>query len=173
MDSMFRPAPTALTIAAIAAATILGAYYFQYVLNLAPCPLCLEQRIPYYAAIPLAAALAVGASRAPKWMIGLGFAALVLIFLVSAGLGLYHAGIEWKFWQGPIECSGPLQPLGQGADLLKQLQTTSVVRCDEAAWRLFGISLAGYNVLISAALAMLAFDGAERLFRRDRQKGIS
>jgi disulfide bond formation protein DsbB len=166
-NAMFRPASTAVAIAAIAVATILGAYYFQYVLNLAPCPLCLEQRIPYYVGIPLALAVALGARfEAPKFVIGLGFAALVLTFLVSAGLGLYHAGIEWKFWQGPVECSGPLTPFGPGADLLQQLQLTSVVRCDEAAWRLFGVSLAGYNVLISVAVAMLAFDGAERCLRK-------
>lgn len=147
----------ALTIAGVGAATILGAYFFQYALGLPPCPLCLDQRIPYYIAIPVALVTAVGASLgAPGWRLRMGFALLAAAMLVGAGLGVYHAGIEWKFWQGPTECSGALPPLGGNIDLLKQVQTTSVVRCDEAAWRLFGLSLAGYNVLISGGLALIA-----------------
>jgi disulfide bond formation protein DsbB len=161
-------APTALFVAVIAAGAILGAFYFQYVMKLAPCPLCLEQRIPYYVGIPLALVVAFAAWReAPAWVVGLGFAALAIVFLVGAGLGVYHAGIEWKFWPGPTECSGPLGQLGGGGGLLEQMQTTSVVRCDEAAWRLFGISLAGYNVLISLFLVGEAAAGARRLFARD------
>lgn len=158
----------ALLIACVGAAAILGAYYFQFFMKLAPCPLCLEQRIPYYVGIPLALIVAFAAWRkAPGWLIGLGFAALAIIFLVGAGLGVYHAGIEWKFWPGPTECSGPLGQLGGGGGLLEQIQTTSVVRCDEAAWRLLGISLAGYNVLISLFLAAQAVSCARRLFARD------
>lgn len=147
----------ALLIAAAAAATILGAYFFQYVLGLPPCPLCLEQRYPYYLAIPLALVVAFAAGfGAPAGRVRMGFALVAAAMLVTAGLGVYHAGIEWKFWQGPTECSGELPSLGGSIDLLKQMQTTSVVRCDEAAWRLFGLSLAGYNVLIAGALALLA-----------------
>ena len=160
-STVLRPAPTAITIALIAAATILGAYFFEYVIKLAPCPLCLEQRIPYYVGIPLAFIVAFAASkRAPHLAIEIGFIALAMVFLFGAGLGAYHAGVEWKFWQGPVECTGPLQPFGAGGDLLSQIQNTSVVRCDEAAWRLFGLSLAGYNVLISLALAGIAFSAA-------------
>jgi disulfide bond formation protein DsbB len=156
-----------MIVAVIAATTILGAYYFQYFMNLAPCPLCLEQRIPYYIGIVLALAVAFAAWRgAPQWLTGLGFAALAIVFLVGAGLGIYHAGIEWKFWAGPAECSGQLGQLG-GGGLLEQIQATSVVRCDEAPWRLFGISLAGYNVLISLALAAESFGSARRLFARN------
>jgi disulfide bond formation protein DsbB len=158
---MFRPAPAALTIALIGAAAILGAYYFQYVVGLAPCPLCLEQRIPYYIGIPLALVVAFAASRrAPPLAIEIGFMALVLVFLYGAGLGVYHAGIEWKYWTGPAECTGTVNPFGGAGDLLSQIQNTSVVRCDEAAWRLFGLSLAGYNVLVSLLLALLAFFAA-------------
>jgi disulfide bond formation protein DsbB len=76
--------------------------------------------------------------------------------LWSAGLATYHAGVEWKLWAGPKDCSGALENLGSANDLLKQLESISVVRCDEAAWRFLGISLAGYNVLISLALAAVA-----------------
>jgi disulfide bond formation protein DsbB len=151
----------ALAIAVLGAATILGAYFFQYVLKLPPCPLCLEQRVPYYIAIPLALVVAFGAAYgAPTWRVRLGFALLAITMLVSAGLGVYHAGIEWKFWQGPTECSGDLPALS--TDLLRQIQTTSVVRCDEAAWRFLGLSLAGYNALISSALAVIAIATALR-----------
>jgi len=155
--AMMSDRTAALVIAAAAAATILGAYFFQYVLGLPPCPLCLEQRYPYYIAIPLALVVALGAGLdAPEWRVRSGFVLLAAAMLVTAGIGVYHAGIEWKFWQGPTECSGELPALGGGIDLLKQMQTTSVVRCDEAAWRLFGLSLAGYNVLIAGVLALLA-----------------
>jgi disulfide bond formation protein DsbB len=151
----------ALAIAGAGAATILGAYFFQYVLKLPPCPLCLDQRVPYYIAIPLALVVAFGAAvGAPAWRVRLGFVLLAAAMLVGAGLGVYHAGIEWKLWAGPSSCSGELPALS--TDLLRQIQTTSVVRCDEAPWRLFGLSLAGYNALISAVLAGVAGAGALR-----------
>jgi len=76
--------------------------------------------------------------------------------LASAGLGAYHAGVEWQFWPGPADCSGPIQGFGRASDLLRQLNSVHVVRCDDAAWRFLGVSLAGYNVLISLALAAIA-----------------
>ena len=63
----------------------------------------------------------------------------------------YHAGVEWHWWAGPTDCTGPLTDLRAGGSLLNQLQSIHVVRCDEAAWRFLGISLAGYNALISLA----------------------
>jgi disulfide bond formation protein DsbB len=71
-------------------------------------------------------------------------------------LGIYHAGVEWHWWAGPADCSGPLTDLRTGGSLLDQLHAVHVVRCDEAAWRFLGLSLAGYNVLISLALAVIA-----------------
>ena len=95
----------------------------------------------------------VGASRkvvlAALFIIALGM-------LWNAGLASYHAGIEWKWWPGPQDCSGPIDSLGSANDLLSQLESINVVRCDEAAWRFLGLSLAGYNVLISLALAAVA-----------------
>ena len=153
------PAKAAAVVGVAAALTILGAWFFQYVIGLKPCPLCLEQRVPYYLAIVVAAVVAlVAAKGAPPSLVKLGFALLVLILLVSAGLGTYHAGIEWKLWPGPTECTGELGTLN-GGDLLSQIRTTSVVRCDEAAWRFLGLSLAGYNVLISLGLAAVAAAG--------------
>ena len=159
-------AGAALVIAIVGAAAILGAYYFQYVLGLRPCPLCLEQRIAYYFAIPLALILAYAASRgAARPLVTAGLVLIALAMLVNVGLGVYHAGIEWKFWPGPADCSGPVTGLGRASDLMKQLQNVSVVRCDEAAWRFLGLSLAGYNALISLALAGIAAWGIRRTWR--------
>jgi disulfide bond formation protein DsbB len=155
-----RPAAlAAFAVAAGGAATILGALFFQYGLGMAPCPLCLEQRIAYYAAIPLALLVALAAWReAPRWLLLAGLGVIALVMLGGAALALYHSGVEWKWWPGPQDCSGPLDPLGSRG-LLEQLQDISIVRCDEAPWRFLGLSLAGYNVLISLALAAVALWG--------------
>jgi disulfide bond formation protein DsbB len=156
-----RPiAAAAILIAVVGAATILGAWFFQLGLGLKPCPLCLEQRYPYYFAIPLAVLVLLGVSAGASRKVLL--AALFVIaagMLWNAGLAGYHAGIEWKWWPGPQDCSGPIDNLGSANDLLRQLESISVVRCDEAAWRFLGLSLAGYNVLISLALAAVAIWG--------------
>lgn len=150
-------AGAALAIFALSLATLLGAWYFQYVLGYPPCPLCLQQRIPYYVVIPLSLILAIAArARAPRWLLALGFVVILVATLCGAALGAYHAGVEWGFWPGPTDCSGPLADLGGGGSLLDQLNAIHVVRCDRAAWRFLGISLAGYNTLISLAMAALA-----------------
>ncbi len=164
-----QPVAAAALVAAGGAATILGAYFFQYVLKLPPCPLCLDQRVAYYVSIPLAVVLAFAAARqAPRPLLAAGFAVIALAMVFNAGLALFHAGVEWKWWPGPRECSGPINDLGSGGDLLSQLQTVSVVRCDEAAWRFLGLSLAGYNVLISLALAAVAAWGVAVVLRRGK-----
>jgi disulfide bond formation protein DsbB len=146
-----------IATAVVAAVTILGAYYFQYVLGLAPCPLCLDERIAYYVTIPLAGLIAVGARRhARRGLLMVGLWAVGLVMLASAALGAYHAGVEWQFWPGPADCSGPIQRFGRASDLLRQLNSVQVVRCDAAAWRFLGVSLAGYNALISLALVAVA-----------------
>jgi len=151
-----RAFQASIAILAIAAATIAGAWFFQLVLNIQPCPLCLEQRYAYYAAIPLAAVLAASAAgRAPRAVLLLGFLLLLAITLFNAGFGVYHSGVEWGWWQGPTECSGPITDLGSG-NLFDNLNKVKVVRCDEVQWRFLGLSLAGYNALISALMALIA-----------------
>ncbi|MGA8616791.1 MAG: disulfide bond formation protein B [Xanthobacteraceae bacterium] len=154
------PAAAALTIFVLSFATLAGAWYFQFVLHYQPCHLCLIQRVPYYIVIPLSLVLAIAArANAPRLLIAAGLVALLIAALISAALGAYHAGIEWGFWPGPSDCTGPLINLNSGGSLLDQLNTIHVVPCDKAAWRLLGISLAGYNVLISLALAAIAVCG--------------
>src|ERR1700761_6695364 len=84
-------AVAAFLIAAGGAETILGAYYFQYVLHYAPCELCLDERIPYYVGIPLALVVALaGLFRAPRLLLVGGLALLVVVFVIGAALGAYH-----------------------------------------------------------------------------------
>ena len=147
----------ALAIAFIAADTLAGAWFFEYVLDIRPCPLCLEQRYAYYLAFLLGLVVAFAASRgAPRPVLLAGLAILALAALANAGLGGYHAGVEWKFWEGPTDCSGPIVNLGSAGTLLERLDTVKVIRCDEVQWRFLGLSLAGYNVLISLAMAGIA-----------------
>lgn len=152
-----RPGAAATAIFALSLATLLGAWYFQYALGYLPCHLCLEQRIPYYVIIPLSLIVAIAArARTPRALVVFGLAVLGIAALCGAALGVYHAGIEWGFWAGPTDCTGSLSDLKSGGSLYDQLNSIRVVPCDKAAWRLLGISLAGYNALISLLMAGLA-----------------
>jgi disulfide bond formation protein DsbB len=159
-------AAAAWIIAAVGAATIVGAWFFQYVIGLVPCPLCLDQRVPYYVAIPAALALAFLARDPRRHRLALLLLlAIAALLAYGAGLGVYHAGIEWKWWPGPATCTSAGGAAG-GGSLLSQMQAARVVPCDEAQWRFLGLSLAGYNALISGALALFAFMVALRDARR-------
>jgi disulfide bond formation protein DsbB len=148
------PTSSALAIAALAFVTIAGAWGFQLAGH-PPCDLCLEQRYAYYAGVPLALLIAVAAAaKAPRAALTAGFALLTAMFLYNAGLAIYHSGVEAKYWVGPTACTGGALPAG--GDLLKQLESVKVVRCDEVGLRVFGLTLANWNILISAALAALA-----------------
>ena len=151
----------AAAIAAIGLAAILGAYFFQYVIGLPPCPLCLEQRYAYYICIPLAAMILLGLSvGSSRKVLLLAFLAIAVAMLWNTGLGVYHSGVEWKWWPGPQDCSGAVPNFSAGGSLLDQINKARVVRCDEAAWRFLGLSLAGYNALVSLTLAAIAAWGA-------------
>src|SRR6266849_3311203 len=162
------PALTAaLAITAIAAATLAGAWVFQLVLDIRPCPLCLEQRYAYYLAIPLGALTALAAARdAPRVVLYAGLTVLALAALGNTWLGGYHAGVEWGFWKGPTDCTGPVGNLGSAGNLLERLDTVKVIRCDEVQWRFLGLSLAGYNFLISLLMAAIAAWGIARSARK-------
>jgi disulfide bond formation protein DsbB len=151
----------AVLILLAAGATIGGALLMQHGFGYQPCQLCLLQRDPYYLALPLALATALSPPQGAWSRVGLGL--LALVFLVSAGLGAYHAGVEWGFWPGPSDCGGAGAPQPGGMDdFLRSLERTRVVSCTEAAWRFLGLSLAGWNALISLGLAALASWAASR-----------
>jgi disulfide bond formation protein DsbB len=150
----------ALVVVVGGGAAILGALFFQHALGLKPCPLCYEQRYPYYFAIPLAMLLILGdAAGSRRRVLLAGLLAIAALMIWNAGLGVYHAGVEWQWWLGPQACSGEAEGLGSALDLFRKLDSINVVRCDETAWRFLGVSLAGYNVLISLALAAVALWG--------------
>lgn len=150
-----------------AAAVILGALAFEYLGGYAPCPLCLQQRYAYYAGIPLLFLALVLLAAAQGKVAAVIFLAVALAFLANAGLGGYHAGVEWHFWPGPDTCAATSTgPLGSGSGgVLGELGKTRVIRCDEAPWSILGISLAGWNVAASVLLAGGAASAAFRAMR--------
>lgn len=126
-----------------------GAFGFQHFGGLAPCEMCIWQRWPHAAAFVLGA-LALSAPGALRLLAPVGAALMTL----SAGLGLFHAGVEWKWWEGITECSVAQGEMSTDA-LLNAILTAPVVRCDQVAWDLFGLSMAGWNCVLSLALAGL------------------
>ncbi len=158
------PFRIALAILFVAAGAIVGAWIFQ-ALGFAPCELCLKERIPYYAGVPLAAFTLALSWRGQKNLATAAFAVLFLIFAAGAVLGVYHSGVEFGFWPGPTDCTGPLDHAGSVGDFLKQLQTVKVVRCDVVSLRVFGVSLAVWNAAITAFLAGLSALGIALMLR--------
>ena len=158
-----------LLIGAIAAAALLaGAHAFETFGHLAPCELCYSQRNVHWLALWVGA-LGFGVSFWRPGTARLASLLLGLVFLASVAYAGYHAGVEWKWWPGPTACTGPHGPTTvTAADMARLLSggAQQIVRCDEAAWRMFGISMAGYNTLISAVLAALSFIFAYREGRR-------
>lgn len=161
-DQSSRISAAALVIAVVAAATVGGALIFEHGFGYVPCMLCLWSRWPYYLGAPLALAAAVLAARGNAGAARLLLTLVSLLFLGGVALGVYHAGVEWSFWPGPTSCAGANAAPSSAGGLLEQMRTTRIVPCDRAAWRLFGISLAGYSAMISLALAALALIGVRR-----------
>ncbi|MHB9878120.1 disulfide bond formation protein B [Pacificimonas sp. ICDLI1SI03] len=124
------------------AALLGGALAGQHLFGLAPCEMCMWQRWPHVAALLLATLALFVQGRARGLLIGLA----ALAMAVSGGIGVLHAGVEYGWWTGPTTCTAP--PAVSG-DFLADIMSAPIVRCDTAPWSLFGISLAGYNALIS------------------------
>lgn len=151
-----------------AIAIILAALAFEYIGGYRPCPLCLQQRYAYYAGIPLLFGALVLVSMGQRGLAGALFLLVGLAFLANAGLGVYHAGVEWKLWPGPDTCQLALEPLGGAGPggLLKQLETVTVIRCDQPAWQFLGLSFAGWNAVLSLLLALSLFTAARLAWQR-------
>jgi disulfide bond formation protein DsbB len=145
-------------ILVIAGATILTALAFEHLGGYAPCPLCLEERYAYYFAVPAGAAAILFARGQATGIARILLVLIALAFLANMAVGIYHAGVEWKWWPGPTECTGAFElKWGEGG-----IVDTPVVRCDEASWRFLGLSFAGWNAVVSAFLAGVAGYGATR-----------
>jgi disulfide bond formation protein DsbB len=127
------------------AALILSALGFQHLGGMAPCELCYWQRYPHWAAIGIGA-VALLVPIAALCLLG------ALAALTTAGIGLYHTGVERDWWEGPAACSsGPASGMSAD-DLFAQIMAAPLVRCDEVPWQLFGLSMASWNMLASLAL---------------------
>jgi len=142
---MTRFAQARLAALLLPTALMLGALGSQYIGGLFPCEMCHWQRWPHEAAIALA--LFAFPLRERPWgriLVGLAIAAI----LASGAIGLFHAGVEYHWWQGITRCSAPVA--GQSsADILAQIMATPMIQCDVPQWTLFGISLAGFNAIVS------------------------
>lgn len=153
-------------------AAILGALGSQVFGGLVPCELCLEQRWAYYWGLPLLAAILVLWNRLPLALWYVAMVVAVAIFAWGTYMGGYHAGVEWRLWPGPTACSGT----GVSVDFndLNNVNAARIVPCDKVQFSLFGISLAGYNMLVSlgiVALLLLAIADQWRRTRKIRPAG--
>ncbi len=163
-----RLAVAALALFA-AIATIATAWAFQLWGGYIPCKLCLQERIPYYVGIPIAAVALLAAMAGNARLARLLLLVVAVVFLVGFGLGLYHAGVEWKWWLGPADCGAGAAPSSRVAgDLLGQLTRFRIVSCTEATWRFIGLSFAGWNAVASFGIAAVAMIGAAATARRWR-----
>jgi len=149
------------------AAVLASALAFQYIGELRPCVLCIYQRYPYVAAIALGVAALALRGRRPR---AVPLALTTLVFLVGAGIAAFHVGVEQHWWQGTTACGGTIGGDGSLADLKARLLAAPVVRCDEVPWSFLGVSMAGYNVLLSLGLAAFAAYGTARLAARRRRR---
>ena len=134
--------------AAGSAALLLGAFAFQHLGGLAPCKMCLWQRWPH------AAAVLVGALALWRPARGLAVAGAVAA-LSTAAIGLYHTGVERAWWQGPDSCSSAATAGLSAKELMDQILTAPLVRCDEVAWAFAGLSMASWNAVLALALALI------------------
>jgi len=151
---------------------IAAAWGFQIIGGYVPCALCLQERIPYYVGLPLVLVAVVAAQRGgPAWLVRGALILAAIAFAYGAALGVYHAGAEWRWWDGPADCGGG----GAGAatstgDLLDQLNKIQIVSCTDAPFRLpnadWGLSFAGWNAVVCVVLTLGSLFAIARDARR-------
>ncbi|MGN6517550.1 MAG: disulfide bond formation protein B [Rhizomicrobium sp.] len=151
---MMKSSQIALALGAVSAALILGALGFQYLGGYPPCEMCMWQRYPHFVtiAVGLGGGALLAAGLLPQSLAKPVALVAALAIAITGAIGVYHAGVEWNLWKGPSACTGSAFQLSGTLNL-----NAHVVSCDHAAWRLFGISMAGYNAIISLAAAAFAF----------------
>jgi disulfide bond formation protein DsbB len=157
-----------IAVGSVVPAVITGAIVIE-AMGYPPCTLCLYQRVPYY--VMTAALVGCFAARRQEWFevrrryVLLAFLA---VLVVSMGLGMFHAGVEFALWEGPKGCSGTVDTTNM-ENLLETLRQTKVVSCTKASFWIFGLSLSVWNVVISAGLAVLVANG---VFRTPSRKAV-
>ncbi|MGE3770527.1 MAG: disulfide bond formation protein B [Bdellovibrionales bacterium] len=151
---IFQPPIAALALGAAAAAGLLSAYIAQYGFGLQPCELCLWQRGPYWVALVLT--MVVITSGRQAGVVPVCLLLLVLTWLTSAGLGVYHSGVEQHWWVHGGACGGGGAQALTPEMLREQLLAMPVTRCDEISWTFLGLSMATWNIPFSLALAVFS-----------------
>ncbi|MCF6321992.1 MAG: disulfide bond formation protein B [Rhizobiaceae bacterium] len=145
-------------------AVIASVLAFEHLGGYIPCALCLKQREPYYAAIPVGLIALIGLQwNWPKLLVQSALVITGLLVMYSLALAAYHSGVEWAWWAGPSECAasgGSGETTATAESLLSQLSLSKPPSCDEAAGRFLGLSFAGWNVVVSAIIASMAFRAA-------------
>lgn len=136
-----------LLLFAVSGSLLLGALAFQFLGGLAPCEMCFWQRYAHLAVLAVSALAMLLSRRALGWL-------AVLAMAVAAGIALFHAGVEQKWWQGITACTAPVGAGMSATDMMDVLLNAPLTRCDEIPWSLFGISMAGWNALVSAGAAL-------------------
>ncbi|AZI35970.1 putative oxidoreductase [Caenibius tardaugens NBRC 16725] len=149
----------------VPAGLLAGAYVGQYAFGLYPCEMCWWQRYPHFVAVALAA---IGFVASPR-QLWVSLAAVAI--LVSGLIGAFHAGVEYRWWEGLTACSGTVG--SAGGDPLEAIFAKPLVQCDQVQWELAGISLAGWNFLFStlgalAIFVLLAKGGPNRKGPKDK-----
>ncbi|MEL7485667.1 MAG: disulfide bond formation protein B [Pseudomonadota bacterium] len=155
--------------AGASAALIAGAHGFER-FGYPPCELCLDQREAHWTALAVAAAGIISAfAFKARLFAAASVGALALVYAMSASLAFYHTGVEFSFWPGPASCSSVGEGVSDISALTQALtQKPAGPACNEAPWRLFGVSMAGYNFLASAGLFAFALSGAVSATRQAR-----
>lgn len=165
------PRLPALLLALASAGVLIAALVFQYGYGYQPCVLCIYQRWPYVAVLAFSAiALAFPGRRGVRDAM---LMASGLALLANSGIAFYHVGVEHHWWAGTSGCGASGAAALTLDDLRAQVMKAPVVRCDEVQWDLFGITMAGYNVVISLALAVFAFVAARATYAHADRQGIA
>lgn len=154
LGSWLNPERMALIVLAVGLLTLAAAHGFEHIGGYLPCELCLKERIIYYVSILAGLAAYAVAPKRPA-LAAVILALCAVGFLANTVLAAYHAGVEWRFWTGPSACTGLGGVASDVSELLKGIKTERPVPCDVAQFRLFGISFAGYDALLSLGMAGL------------------
>jgi disulfide bond formation protein DsbB len=166
--ALLRPDRWLIAVLGLSIALLLAVHGFERFGGYPPCELCLRQREAWWTAGTIAA-LGLMAQRFRPGMARIACVLAALACLAGAAIAAYHAGVEWKWWPGPATCTGRLGRAVTGADVAAALSgavKVHMVRCDEAAVRWFGLSMAGWNVLVSLGAATGSVAAALRNPRR-------
>ena len=147
-----------IAICCISCITLATAYAFEFIGGYIPCDLCSKQRLPYIIVIIMTALMIIG--RVQGYSVKIILTISAVIMFGGMFLALYHAGIEWDFWEGPTSCTMIQNTLT--TNILPDLTNINIVRCDEAPWRFAGLSFAGWNAIISLIIAIIALIGAQK-----------